>query len=381
MPTHLPPLRFLLLQPSTMAALVLLALLALRSTTAGEPSERLAGTAAPKPSVIRFGVPAVGIGGRPIVGGSFLSTTHIQGLLEQEFKSDGIRVEWNFFKGAGPAVNEALAGGLLDFTSLGDLPAFIGRSAGLKTRLILTTGSRGNVYLAVPVGSPARTLEDLKGKRLVVHKGTATQLIMSRILAQRGFSESDFRIINLDSVASLPALLSGDIDGLWSGLTLLEHEDAGRVRVIFDSRTDTGRDGKAEIASQGTILVTENFATRHPDLVQRVVNVLVKTADWNSDEANRETLFTLWERSGVAAATYRRSYRGVPLALRQSPLMDGFFLASLAAGAQAALDLKHIRAPVAIDGWIDRSFLDRALAELKLEKRWTAYDAQGAPAP
>jgi len=140
------------------------------------------GWATDEPTVIRFGIPAVGSGGRPVTGGSFLSSTHIKGLLEQEFHSDGIRVEWTFFKGAGPAVNEALANGQLDITSLGDLPAIVGRAAGLKTHLILSTGSRINVYVAVPATSNARTLEDLRGKILSVHQGTATQLLMARIL-------------------------------------------------------------------------------------------------------------------------------------------------------------------------------------------------------
>ncbi|STV79480.1 alkanesulfonates-binding protein [Klebsiella michiganensis] len=53
------------------------------------------------------------------------------------FKPQGVEVQWQFFKGAGPAVNEALANRQLDFVYLGDLAAIIGKANGLPTRLLL----------------------------------------------------------------------------------------------------------------------------------------------------------------------------------------------------------------------------------------------------
>jgi len=330
-------------------------------------------------SVIRFGIPAVGIGGRPVTGGSFLSSVQIKGMLEKEFAPDGITVEWTFFKGAGPAVNEALAAHQLDVTSLGDLPALVGRSVGLKTRLILTTGSRASVYVAVPASSTARSLDDLKGKQLAIHQGTATQLLMARILAQHGLTEKDFRIVNLDTVASLAALTSGEIDGLWGSYNLYELQDRGIVRVIFDSHADSLATGKPEVSAVGTVLVAEEFAQAHPAIVQRVVDVLVREAVYDSNEDHREELFTLWSKSGVLSSTYRRAYEGVPLALRQSPLLDGFFAASLKSGAEASKALGYIRSAVDVDAWVDHSFLQQALARQGLATFWTAYGADGKP--
>ena len=67
------------------------------------------------PTVIRIGFPGVGVGNRPIVGGSNVTTVHLRGLLEDEFKADGIQVKWSFLRGAGPATNELFANGLVDF--------------------------------------------------------------------------------------------------------------------------------------------------------------------------------------------------------------------------------------------------------------------------
>ncbi|HET6334824.1 MAG TPA: hypothetical protein VFG30_16485, partial [Polyangiales bacterium] len=76
-----------------------------------------------KPGVIRIGFPNVGVGNRPISTTSALATAHLRGSLEDEFKADGIKIQWNFLRGAGPAVNELYANGLLDFSTLGDLPS------------------------------------------------------------------------------------------------------------------------------------------------------------------------------------------------------------------------------------------------------------------
>jgi sulfonate transport system substrate-binding protein len=91
--------------------------------------------AAEKPLALRFGVAAVGTGNRPVFGGANAASVHIKGLLEEEFRRDGIKIEWNYFKGAGPAVNEAIANDLLDFAWQGDLPSIIGKSSGLKTKI------------------------------------------------------------------------------------------------------------------------------------------------------------------------------------------------------------------------------------------------------
>ncbi len=85
-----------------------------------------------KPSVLRVANPGVGAGNRPTVGGSSWSLVHLRGLLEQEFKNDGIKVEGTFLRGAGPAVNEVFANGLADVASYGDLPSTIGRAGGLR---------------------------------------------------------------------------------------------------------------------------------------------------------------------------------------------------------------------------------------------------------
>ncbi|MBN3230923.1 ABC transporter substrate-binding protein [Pectobacterium brasiliense] len=68
---------------------------------------------AQKPTEIRIGLPDQSAGSKPFIRGP-LGLAHIRQQLEKEFEPQGIKIQWSFFKGAGPAVNEALAARRVD---------------------------------------------------------------------------------------------------------------------------------------------------------------------------------------------------------------------------------------------------------------------------
>lgn len=173
----------------------------------------------------------------------------IRHQLEEVFKPQGVEVQWQFFKGAGPAVNEALANRQLDFVYLGDLAAIIGRANGLPTRLLL--GSRGSEsYLAVTKASGIKTLADLKGKRVAVYRGTADQLAFDRALQTVGLNERSLQTINLDWNAGKAALAAGRVDAVWGGVSLLALR-GDKIDVVVKSG-DSGRQNTTQAGFLGT---------------------------------------------------------------------------------------------------------------------------------
>ena len=99
------------------------------------------------PAVIRIGVATGGVGNPIRHGGTSTALAYADKAIEEEFRKDGIKVEWIFFKGAGPAVNEALVNKQLDLAWQGDLPSIVHRAAGVKTKIILGSGVRNGLYL------------------------------------------------------------------------------------------------------------------------------------------------------------------------------------------------------------------------------------------
>lgn len=325
------------------------------------------------PAVIRFGSPIVGTGNRPIAYGSYYATAQTKALFEQEFKKEGIRIEWNNFKGAGPAVNEALANNLLDITWEGDLPALIGKAGGLNTKLLLASGYiNGN--LVVPTNSTAQTIADLKGKKVSLFKGTATQLIAAKVYEANQLKEQDFRTISMDGNTGIAALTTGDVDALWTGSNAYQLVDRGVGRIILDTRARS-----YALGAQAFVLVSAEFEQKYPHIVQRIVNVLVREAAWSSDPKNKTKALQLWAKSGIPYSSLARDIEGQDFKRGQSPLLEPFFISNIKQNVERAKKLGLLQGELNVDEWLEPNYLQQALKEEKLEHFWTTYDAQGKP--
>lgn len=334
------------------------------------PLAPLAAQAEDKPAEIRIAFSSAGAGGRPLAGGSSLATAHLHGALEEEFKKDGIKVKWYFNVGAGPATNEQFANKLIDFATHGDLPLIVGRSTGLRHKIILGQGRFGETVFVVPTNSEARTLADLKGKKLGVTKGTAGQLTLNRVLERNGFTERDFKVVSLDNATIKAALATGDIDGAITRPYDLVAR--GVARVLFKIPRDP------KLSSVSTFWVGEEFEKKYPDIVQRVVTTIVKEAKWSSEEKNRNEILQIWSRQATDTyLDYQESWKNDKLRERISPLLDEYYVSRLQTAIDETRHFKLTRHEVDINGWIEPKYLNAALKELKLEHYWDEYDKDG----
>ncbi len=325
---------------------------------------------AANPKEIRISVSGAGEGGKPRVGGGFLATAQARGVLEQEFKKDGIKVTWLFFPGAGPATNEALANGKVDFAGHGDLPSLVGRSTGLKTKVLFSTGRFGPTYVVVPAGSNAKSFADLKGKKFSVFKGTNGQIVFNRVLAKYGFTERDLRVISQDAYSARTALATGDIDAtITSPFSLQARGVAKTLLEIKDPK----------VAPIAHFWVTESFEKQYPEVVQRVVTTLIKQAQWSSQEANRSAQYKLWAQSGIPLVDYQKTWDGWNLKDLTTPLLDEFHRSQIDSALKIAKDARLIRRDVDTKTWYEPKYLNNALKELKLEGYWRQFNSQGQP--
>jgi sulfonate transport system substrate-binding protein len=326
------------------------------------------------PDAIRIGVATAG-GGDPVTwGGSPGGVARVNNWLEEEFKATGIKVEWLFFKGAGPAVNEALSNKQIDFAYQGDLPSIVGRSNGLKTKLLLASGARNNLYLVAPPKSDIRSIKDLKDRTVSIFRGTNGHLVAINVLAANGLVERDIKGVNLDTGSAQAALVSSGVDAAFGGYEWFKVRDQGLAKVVYSTQ---GQD--PAFTRQASLLVRADFEQANPAEVQRVVDVFVRAARWSSDEKNRDELFRIWARSGTPVASWAAEFDQQQLAVRNSPLADDFIIGRYKAVVADALKLKLIRREVSVDDWFDTRYLKNALKKQGLENYWTAYDAKGQP--
>lgn len=331
---------------------------------------------ASEPLTIRIGFASIGVDNRPFAQGSSFALTHSLGLVDEEFAdSPNVNVEWHFFRGAGPAVNEAVVNRQLDFYTQGDLPSIVGRASGIESKILLVSSTRTPVYLAVPAGSDITTVEQLRGKSVAVYLGTNSHLSVAEVLTAHGLAWNDVRVVNLDTASTNAALASNEIDAAFGSVALLQLEDQGLVKVVYNSN-----DHAPSAARIGSIFVTEEFEQARPEIVARIVKAATRGAHFASLEGNRQAILDEWEKSGTTRSILERDIAGLDLSVRHSPLLDDFTRNLYASKAEKALEFGLLRRAVETESWFDRSYLDAAIAELGLEGLWTPFDASGNPA-
>jgi sulfonate transport system substrate-binding protein len=325
-----------------------------------------------KPSEIRISYPSVGVGGRPVAHTTAVATAHLKGWLEEEFKPDGIKISWSFLRGAGPAVNELFANGLVDFSHLGDLPSVIGRASGLNYRLVAGTSVRGNVYVAVPADSNVQSVKDLRGKRVAVQKGTSTHLAGSKILEKFGLSEKDVKVVNMDVVNAQLALITHDIDAAIGTTDYLRLRDQGAARIVYATA------GDPITTSNGSLVASQTFLAKYPATATRVLKVIVRAAQWLA-ETPATQVFQLWTKSGTTFASFREDWKGDDVKYRTSPLLDPYLAARYQAQISEAKRFNLVKNTFSFEEWAEPRFLERALKELGLENYWQPRGPDGKP--
>lgn len=323
------------------------------------------------PKVIRLAGPG-NAEGKPFGTGT-LGVLKVKGYLEDEFRKDGIRVDWQFPRGTGPAINEAFANGQLDFASYGGLPNIVGRGAGLRTKVLAAYGT-SPTYLVARNGSGIKTIVDLKGRKIALSLGTVLQLSLGAILDRVGLSEKDVQIFDLITADQISAIQSGDVDAVVGTSSVLSIVERGYGKIVFTSK------GRVDPASNfGSFIVADDFAAKYPEVTQRVLKAFLQAAYFASQEQNRQELYEIWAKAGQTRASVALDYDGDSLRDRADPLLDNFYVANAKRAVRFALDNKLIKTGFDVESWIDRPGLAATLKALGYDKYWQAHDAKGQP--
>lgn len=287
-------------------------------------------------------------------GGGIVDVVRDQQLFEKALADQGIKVQWNFFKGAGPAINEAFANDQVDLAYLGDLAAIVGKSNGLDTRLLSATARDIKLYLGVLPGSGVKTLADLKGKRIGIFRGTAAQLSFDAALVSQGLSEKDFKIINLDFSASTSALVAKQIDATWGSSNLTALRARGLVEIPLTTK-DLGGAGSV----QSVLVGSGAFVDAHPDIVKRLLAAQQQAVHWISDEANKDDYIQLVSTlAGYPAVILQSDLGEEKLGQLFQSQLDPAFLNKLDASIKLASEQRLIRKPFRTSEWVAKEVVD-----------------------
>jgi ABC-type nitrate/sulfonate/bicarbonate transport system substrate-binding protein len=335
------------------------------------------------------------------------SASHIAveyGWLEREFEKTGIAISHisNLPK------EESMAHFTHDHPRLfrdgGCIPPIWARSRGAMNKVIGMVWPNVGQAILVRRESSIKTVKDLKGKRLSLPDRSYGLIDFRRASIERGFIMAlkahgledddvqfvDLPLTNADMViperaqltknpgpearpakkgqlpqqSEVDALQQGDVDAILSSLGRAHVlEQAGAAKAIYDLRDHPDWRFRIHNVYPVTITVSTAFAEAHPDLVVRWMKVLVRAGNWAKDNA-AEILRVVSGATGVPEkALEATSEAGFHQHL--VPEITDVGLEGLALEKQFLLEHGFIENDFDVERWVDRSFLDAAMEEIK----------------
>lgn len=186
-----------------------------------------------------------------------------KGFLEKEFAKDGIAIRWVKTVSSSNAL-QFLNAGSIDFGSTAGSAALVAKINGNPIKSIYTYSRPEWTALVVGKDSKITKVEELKGKKVAMVRGTDPHIFLVRALLAHGLTDKDITPVLVQQHADGgTALLRGDVDA-WAGLDpmMAQHEVQDGARLFYR---------KPEANTWGILNSREEFLKDHPDIVKRVL--------------------------------------------------------------------------------------------------------------
>ncbi|HEY9104194.1 sulfonate ABC transporter substrate-binding protein [Chitinimonas sp.] len=234
-----------------------------------------------------------------------LTILKARGTLEPRLKTLGVDVRWTEFP-AGPQLLEGLNVGAIDFGTVGEAPPIFAQAAGAD---LLYVGNEPpaptSEAIVVPKGSPILKVADLKGKKVVLNKGSNVHYLLVKALEKAGLQYGDIQTVFLPPADARAAFERGAVDAwvIWDPFLAAAEKQLG-ARVLAD--------GRGIVANHQFFLAARPYAAKRPDVVKAVLDELDKTDAW-SKQNSKEASAVLAKQIGldqdiVELATSRYSF-------------------------------------------------------------------------
>ena len=198
-----------------------------------------------------------------------------RGDLDKALKEKGVNVKWVEFP-AGPQLLEGLNVGSVSFGESGEAPPIFAQAA--NSNLVYVANQPAAPLaeaLIVPKDSPIQSVQDLKGKRVVLNKGSNVHYLLLKVLEANHLKLDDIQMVYLPPADARAAFEKGAVDAwvIWDPFFAAAEKQLN-AKVIAT--------GQNVVNNHQFYLADRKFAEQHPDVLKVVVNELNTTTQWVS---------------------------------------------------------------------------------------------------
>ncbi|MBV8503507.1 MAG: sulfonate ABC transporter substrate-binding protein [Paucibacter sp.] len=204
---------------------------------------------------------------------SLLTLQKSQGSLEKRLAPLGVSVKWVEFP-AGPQLLEGLNVGAVDVGYVGEAPPIFAQAAGARFAYIgYDPAAPEAEAIVVPKDSPIRTVAGLKGKKVVLNKGSNVHYLLLRALEKAGLAYSDIQPVFLPPADARAAFERGAVDAwvIWDPF-LAAVEKQSQARQLAD--------GRELVHNYSYYLAERGYAARNPQVIQALFEDTAAQAQW-----------------------------------------------------------------------------------------------------
>lgn len=207
-----------------------------------------------------------------------LNILKAKGSLEERLKPEGVSVQWIQFPG-GPQLLEALNAGSIDYGHTGEAPPIFAQAAGANLIYVANEppNPKGEAIL-VPKDSPIQDVAGLKGKKVVLNKGSNVHYLLVQALTAAGLKYSDIKPIYLPPADARAAFESGNADAwvIWDPFLTVAQKATG-ARIL--------KDAEGLAANREFYLAAKPFADQYPERVKAIFDETKKVDEWAAKNA------------------------------------------------------------------------------------------------
>ncbi len=213
-----------------------------------------------------------------------------KGWLDEALAKHGTSVEWVLSLGSNKG-NQFLQAGVVQLGSTAGSAALLARANGSPIKTVFLYSRPEWTALVVAKDSPAKSVRDLKGKKIAATRGTDPWFFLLRSLAAHGLQPGDVEVVDLQHPDGRTALERGQVDG-WAGLDphmAASQLDAGS-RLLYRN---------VAFNTWGALNAREDFLAQHPDVASIVLQQYERARKYAASHVD-ETSALLSDASKVA---------------------------------------------------------------------------------
>lgn len=196
-----------------------------------------------------------------------------KGELEKNLAAQGVNVKWVEFP-AGPQLLEGLNVGSVVFGEAGEAPPIFAQAANPNLVYVANQPPAPTAEaLIVQKDSPIQSVQDLKGKRIALNKGSNVHYLLLKLLEANNLTLNDIQPVYLPPSDARAAFEKGAVDAwvIWDPFfAAAEHQIHARVIA----------NGEHLVSNHQFYLADRKFAEGHPEVLKTLVKTLNQTTDW-----------------------------------------------------------------------------------------------------